>query len=90
MHFWWAKGEKRITPELIRAFIGDLERLRVAVDGRATASVVFDTTHSLCRKYGLTAYDAAYLEIATRESCPLATADQDLRMAAIAEGVDAL
>jgi len=81
---------KRLTPELIQAFVVDLDRLPVDVDHRATAAIVFGVTQSLCRKHGLTAYDAAYLEIATRESCPLATVDEDLKRAAVAERVEVL
>jgi predicted nucleic acid-binding protein len=44
----------------------------------------------LCQKHGLTAYDAAYLEVALREECPLATMDNDLRRAAIEENVSVL
>lgn len=36
---------------------------------------------------GLTAYDAAYLELALRESLPIATHDADLRRAATKAGV---
>ena len=36
---------------------------------------------------GLTAYDSAYLELALRESLPLATHDADLRLAAEKAGV---
>ncbi len=43
---------KRLTPELTRAFISDLDRLPVAADDRTTSSIVFDTTQSLCRKHG--------------------------------------
>jgi predicted nucleic acid-binding protein len=38
-------------------------------------------------KHRLTAYDAAYLELAMRDNQPLATVDDDLRRAAIAENV---
>jgi predicted nucleic acid-binding protein len=78
---------KRITPALTQTFIEDLNRLPVNVDDQTTASVVFQTTQSLCRKHGLTAYDAAYLEIAVRNRYPLATVDEDLKKATIAEGV---
>jgi predicted nucleic acid-binding protein len=47
-------------------------------------------TQSLCRKHGLTAYDAAYLEIALRGGLGLATLDDDLRRAALAENVSLL
>ncbi len=42
---------------------------------------------TLCRKHGLTAYDALYLEMALREGAVLATHDVALRRAASAEGV---
>jgi predicted nucleic acid-binding protein len=64
---------KRLTPALIQAFIDDLERVPVDVDDRATAAIVFAVTQALCRKHGLTAYHAAYLELAMRNGCPLAT-----------------
>ncbi len=80
---------KRVTSELIRDFVADLARLPVIVDEPA-ANTVFDLTQAICRKHGLTAYDAAYLEIAMRGNCPLATTDDDLRRAAVAEGMHVL
>ncbi len=41
----------------------------------------------LARTYHLSAYAAAYLELAIREGLPLATLDDDLRGAASAAGV---
>ncbi len=79
---------KRLTPELTQAFLDDLDRLPVDVDVPASSTIVFKTTQALCRKHGLTAYDAAYLEIALRESQPLATVDEDLKRTAQAEGVE--
>lgn len=38
--------------------------------------------YAISRKYGLTAYDAAYLELAIRLNLPLATRDADLTKAA--------
>jgi len=81
---------KRLTVELTHAFIDDLNCLPVDVDNEATSATVFQTTQRLCRKHGLTAYDAAYLEIAMRSGHALATVDDDLRRAALAEGVPAL
>jgi predicted nucleic acid-binding protein len=81
---------KRLTPELIRAFLDDLNRLPVDIDEQGTPATVFDTTQALCRKHGLTAYDAAYLELAMRGSAALATVDEELRRAAIAEDVPVL
>ncbi len=42
---------------------------------------------ALARKHGLTAYDAAYLELALRTGAALATLDKALERAARAEGV---
>jgi len=81
---------KRLTPELTQAFIDDLNQLPIDVDEPANPATVFNVTQSLCRKHDLTAYDAAYLEIAMRGNHALATADDDLRRAAIAEGVQVL
>jgi predicted nucleic acid-binding protein len=78
---------KRLTPELTQAFIDDLVRLPVDID-IPSSSTVFNLVQALCRKHGLTPYDAAYLEIAMREKNGLATVDQDLRRAAAAEGVE--
>ncbi len=41
----------------------------------------------LARRHGLTAYDAAYLELARRRTLPLATFDKELIKAAPLEGV---
>jgi predicted nucleic acid-binding protein len=81
---------KRVTRDLLDTFIADLSRLPVTVDEQATAEIVFNATQALCRKHGLTAYDAAYLEIAIRDHYPLATTDDDLKRAAVAEGVQVL
>lgn len=81
---------KRLTRELTQSFIEDLSRLPIDVDMPATLANVFRDTQLLCRKHGLTAYDAAYLEIALRSGYSLATVDRDLRTAAIAEGVEVL
>ncbi len=40
-------------------------------------------------RYGLSAYDAAYLELADRLQCPLLTADGKLRAAAVQSGLQA-
>ena len=80
---------KRLTTELIQTFVSDLERLPSEIDAPA-AGTVFHTTLDLCRKHGLTAYDAAYLELAMRHRVALATADSALERAARAEGVEIL
>jgi predicted nucleic acid-binding protein len=81
---------KRSMPALTQQFLEDLNRLPVDLDLLATSMIAFEQTQQLCRKHGLTAYDAAYLEIAVRTVCPLATVDDDLRPAAAAEDVPVL
>jgi predicted nucleic acid-binding protein len=48
---------------------------------------LFDKIPILAEQYALTAYDAAYLELALRERLPLATLDAQLRAAASSAGV---
>lgn len=47
-------------------------------------------TRRVARARGLSAYDAAYLELALRLGLPLATLDGELRNAAEKEGVEVL
>jgi len=53
----------------------------------AARSRAFHATRSLASRHRLTAYDAAYLELATRLGIPLASIDDALRAAAVDEGV---
>ena len=68
---------KRISKELVRSFLDDLAMLPIALE-RFPAGVVFDRIHQLSRDHGLTAYDAAYLDLALDSGLPLATLDEDL------------
>jgi predicted nucleic acid-binding protein len=56
------------------------------VDGETSARAWTDTI-ALARAHDLSAYDAAYLELAVREGLPIATLDDRLRAAAKAVGV---
>ena len=78
---------KRLTNELTQTFLADLERLPVDVDA-PDSRTVFHLTHLLSRNHGLTAYDAAYLELAMRNRIALATVDGSLERAARAEGIE--
>ena len=60
--------------------------LPIAADP-AARSRAFEAVRPLARRYGLSAYDAGYLELAVRLGLPLATLDEPLRVAADAEGV---
>ena len=57
------------------------------IDQPPTADTVSVATQVLCRKHGLTAYDAAYLELAVRYSSQMATVNDDLRRPTVAESV---
>jgi predicted nucleic acid-binding protein len=63
-----------------------LAALPLQVDGQ-TASRAWSDTIALARTHGLSTYDAAYLELAVRESLPIATLDDVIQGAAIAIGV---
>jgi predicted nucleic acid-binding protein len=74
---------RRISESDTAAFLLNLSRLRVRLDRLAEGDAVL----RLARTHRLSAYDAAYLELAQREGLPLATLDADLRKAAAREGV---
>jgi len=68
---------KRISRELVGAFLDDLAALPIVLE-QFSAGVVFDRIQNLSREHGLTAYDAAYLDLALDSGLPLATLDEDL------------
>jgi predicted nucleic acid-binding protein len=72
---------KRISKELVRSFLEDLATLPVVLE-QVPAGVVFERIQRLSREHGLTAYDAAYLDLALDSGLPLATLDEDLVRAA--------
>jgi predicted nucleic acid-binding protein len=61
-------------------FIGILEEMAIATDPGSHRHAL-DGVTQLARRYGLSTYDAAYLELALREGLPLATNDEALRKA---------
>ena len=72
-----------------QAFLASLQLLPIIVDARSGDSVLSEV-HPLATKYGLTSYDAAYLELAQRLGFPIATLDIDLLKACQAAGVSLL
>src|SRR5271169_5521160 len=76
-----AVRRKRISPEDAHQFLVDLESLPIRVE-TTTRNLVRAAVFPLAEQYGLTVYDAAYLELAMRESTPLMTLDNDLRKVA--------
>ena len=68
---------------------GFLRALPIKLDDE-TASQAWTTTVGLAERFALSAYDAAYLELAQRHRLPIATLDRDLRAAATALGLPVL
>jgi predicted nucleic acid-binding protein len=79
-------GERRIKPAESAAFVAMIEALPIVADP-ATGARALHETMSLAREHRLTAYDAAYLELAMRLGLPLATGDRSLGAAAERAGV---
>jgi predicted nucleic acid-binding protein len=61
---------KRISASLIKSFLDDLALLPITLD-TCDPAIVFSRIYFLCDEHGLTPYDAAYLELATRKGCRL-------------------
>jgi predicted nucleic acid-binding protein len=81
--------KKRLRkPEILR-FTTLLEGLCVQEDVQSVGDHV-NNVLPLAQQYNLSAYDAAYLELAIRHSAPLATLDSKLEKAAKQAGVSIL
>ena len=90
---WWfevrnilvvSERRGRIEPADTDTFLSDLALLPIRIEGVPNGRQV----SALARKHGLTAYDAAYLELAVRLGAPISTLDRALAGAARAEGLD--
>jgi predicted nucleic acid-binding protein len=66
-------------------FIALLGELDIQPDAQTHDHALGDTL-SLAKQYGLSSYDAAYLELALRKGIPLATVDKELGDAASKAG----
>ena len=82
-----AKLESRgvVTEADSQRYIALFGRLNISID-QATATHALGDTLNLARRYKLSAYDAAYLELALRTGLPLATLDADLAKAVTSSG----
>ncbi len=81
-----AERRKRIAEADTMRVLDTIRVLPILVDDETHAHAL-GATMALAREYALSAYDAAYLELAMRLDVPLATADQALAGAARASGV---
>ena len=81
-----AVQRRRMPEDLLWAQLTRIEKMpiRLVPSGPSARIAQRALTHRL------TAYDAAYLDLALDQALPLATLDQKLRAAAIAEGVAVL
>lgn len=77
---------KRIHQAQIHRFLTLLEGLSVVQDTQSVG-VAVNSLLPLAREHKLSAYDAAYLDLAMREGLPLATLDNALRRAGRKAGV---
>jgi predicted nucleic acid-binding protein len=83
-----AQRRKRMSQAQALHFWRELQCLPIRIDENQTDRPSLEIM-ALADQYQLTAYDAAYLELALRESLPLASLDEDLKKAAKAAGVPA-
>ena len=81
-----AQRRKRITADKRRELAAAATALRIRVDREAVAISALD---EIVARHGLSAYDAAYLELALRRGLPLATQDEALIVAMAKAGVPA-
>ena len=84
-----AQKRKRIDEAYRLDMLVLMAEANVIIDPETPALAWFDISR-LAQRHNLTAYDAAYLELALRLKLPLATLDQRLADAARAEGVQVL
>ncbi len=76
-----AEKSKLTSVGEVERFISQLENLPITVDP-LTSNHALGRSLALARAYGLSSYDATYLELAIREGIPLATLDKNLLKAA--------
>jgi predicted nucleic acid-binding protein len=81
-----AERRKALTIAQTTSFLRELQQWPIHVDSAGLDRVVHQIL-AATRTHKLSAYDAAYLELALREALPLATLDKDLSAAAKRAGV---
>jgi predicted nucleic acid-binding protein len=84
-----AQRRHRLTAGQRKAAMEKLAAMQLTVDEEGFRNA-FGKTSELAEKYGLTIYDATYLELALRRSLPLASRYEALKNAAKQCGLKAL
>ena len=80
-----AERRKTIAAPERRHALERLSALALVADDNARSA--FGRTSALAEQYGLSVYDAAYLELAIRRNLPLGTRDRALHSAAERSGI---
>lgn len=78
----------RLTQAQARQILDTLSQLPIEVDTGVAPGQ--RSLFELAMRYNLSSYDAAYLGLAMRHGLPLATQDEQLKLAANAAGVEVL
>ena len=84
--FQTAIRRKRIDPRYREESLADLRELPIEVDGESDLHV-WTSTVTLADRFGLSVYDACYLELGRRRDLPLVSLDLRLHSASIALGL---
>lgn len=82
-----AERKGRAAGGVVTSLVADVERLAEFLEASPTTPTLLVNA---ARQSGLTAYDAAYWELAQRRRLPLATLDVQMRMAAQKAGIEIL
>jgi predicted nucleic acid-binding protein len=75
-----AERRGRVTSDQVRQILDDVEALPIGFDART--NMLLGPELTLARRFAISAYDAAYLELAFRKNLPLMTRDKQLAEAA--------
>lgn len=70
----------------VAIFVKEIQAFNIAVYQNSTDTVLGEVL-TIARAWGLTSYDAAYLELCVRERLPLASLDAKLRDAAMGANI---
>lgn len=81
-----AESKNGLTEARSSEFVYVLQQMNIQVDAE-TCTHAMSASLQLARRYHLSTYDAAYLELALREGVPLATLDDEMIKAADKMGV---
>lgn len=84
-----AQKRGRLSAAQKSAFVEELLKLPITVESTQLRSAL-EVQYRVAEQYGVTVYDAAYLDLALRKGLPLASNDKLLRAAARKAGVAVL